>query len=113
DPARPGRLKVLGGAVARRKRVRIAYRNAAVLDREAKRTERWVQPYGLAFRGGAWRLVAHCELRGAPRTFVVDRIEQLDLNTAHPNTADFEIPAGFDVGKEAGQQPWQWAQGDD
>jgi proteasome accessory factor B len=111
DPARAGKLKVLSDAVARRKRVRIAYRNAAVFERDAQRTERWVRPYGLAFRGGAWRLVGHCELRDAPRTFVVDRIEQLEVNTAHPNSADFEIPTGFDAGAAAGQQPWQWAQG--
>lgn len=112
DPARAGKLKVLGDAVARRKRVRIVYRNAAVFDREAERTERWVQPHGLAFRGNAWRLVAFCELRTAPRTFVVDRIERLEVNSSHPNSADFEIPKDFDAGAVAGQLPWQWTQGD-
>ena len=112
DPARSGKLKVLGEAVARRKRVRMTYLGAAKLGHEAQRTERWVRPHGLAFRGGAWRLVAHCELRGGERTFVVDRIEGLEINSAHPNVADFEIPASFDAGAAAGQHPWQWAQGE-
>src|SRR5204862_353364 len=83
-----------------------------VLEPNADRTERWVRPYGLAFRGGTWRLVSWCELRNDVRTFVVDRIERLEENSAHPNSADFEVPQGFDVSAAAGQQPWQWSQGD-
>ncbi len=111
DPARSGKLKVLATAVASRKRVRLAYRSASRLASagELERTERWVRPHGLAFHGGAWRLVAYCELRQAERTFVVDRIEELEVNTAHPNTADFETPVGFDAGKAAGKRPWEWS----
>ena len=114
DPARAGKLKVLAGAVAQKKRVRIAYRSATRLgpDGEPERTERSVDPFGLAFRGGAWRLVAHDHFRRALRVFVVDRIESLQVNAEHPNVADFDIPAGFDAGKAAGQRPWEWSYGE-
>ncbi len=110
DPARAGKLKALGGAVLRRKRVHLVYQAAPSLDGRAKieRTERDVDPYGLAFRAGAWRLVGFCHLRRAQRIFVVDRIEQLNVNDQKPNSADFEVPEGFDAGLVAGKRPWEW-----
>ncbi len=109
DPERAGKLRVLGDAVARRKRVRITYRAAPSLDGGVPdRTDREVDPYGLAFRTGAWRVVGWCHLRKAQRVFVVDRIEDLNVNEQKPNTPDFEIPGGFDAGAEAGKRPWQW-----
>ena len=109
DPERSGKLRVLHDAVTRRKRVRLAYRAAPSLDGSVpERTERDVDPYGLAFRSGAWRLVGYCHLRKGQRTFVVDRIEALAGSEQKPNTPDFEIPQGFDAGAEAGRRPWQW-----
>ena len=109
DPERGGKLRVLGDAVARRKRVRISYRAAPSLDGSVPDiTDREVDPYGLAFRTGAWRVVGWCHLRKAQRVFVVDRIEDLGINQQKPNTPDFEIPGGFDAGAEAGKRPWQW-----
>lgn len=112
DPERGGKLRVLGDAVARRKRVHINYRAAPSLAGPKgslpDRTERDIDPYGLAFRTGAWRVVGWCHLRKAQRVFVVDRIEDLSVNEQKPNTPDFEIPAGFDAGAEAGRRPWQW-----
>jgi proteasome accessory factor B len=112
DPDRAGKLQALGTAVARRKRAHIVYQAPPGLDgKPGERTERDVDPFGLAFRGGAWRLVGYCHLRTAQRVFVVDRIESLQVNEQKPNTTDFEIPPGFDAGAEAGRKPWQWAQG--
>lgn len=111
DPQRAGKLRDLGEAVARRKRIHIAYQSPQGLDgRAGARTEREVDPWGLAFRGGAWRLVGFCHLRHAQRVFVVDRIESLSINPQKPQTADFETPADFDAGAEAGRssRPWQW-----
>jgi proteasome accessory factor B len=114
DPARAGKLRALGDAVARRKRVHLAYRAAPAVSPGAApapppaRTERDVDPYGLAFRGGAWRLVGYCHLRHAQRVFVVDRIESLQVSEAKPSQPDFEIPEGFDAGVAAGTRPWQW-----
>lgn len=109
DPSLPGKLHALGTAVARRKRVHIAYQSPASVDgKPGERTERDVDPFGLAFRGGSWRLVAHCHLRKALRVFVVARIEALEVNEQKPNTPDFEAPEGFDAGAVAGRRPWQW-----
>jgi proteasome accessory factor B len=114
DPARAGKLRVLGDAVARRKRVHATYRAAPALGLGAQpssageRTEREIDPYGLAFRGGSWRLVGYCHLRKDMRVFVVDRIEALRANESKPSQPDFEIPAGFDAGATAGARPWQW-----
>ncbi|HXN84248.1 MAG TPA: WYL domain-containing protein [Myxococcales bacterium] len=114
DPARAGKLRVLGDAVARRKRVHATYRAAPAMgpgpqaSSAGERTEREIDPYGLAFRGGSWRLVGYCHLRKDMRVFVVDRIESLRANESKPNQPDFEIPAGFDAGATAGARPWQW-----
>jgi proteasome accessory factor B len=112
DPQRAGKLRDLGEAVARRKRIRIAYQSPQGLEGKAgARTEREVDPWGLAFRGGAWRLVGFCHLRHDQRVFLVDRIETLSINPQKPQTADFEPPADFDAGAEAGRssRPWQWS----
>jgi proteasome accessory factor B len=109
DPARAGKLQALGPAVARRKTVHLVYEAPPGLDgKPGERTERDVDPYGLAFRGGSWRLVGYCHLRKAQRVFVVDRIERMQVNEQKPNTPDFETPQGFDAGAAAGKRPWQW-----
>ena len=112
DPRRAAKLRELGEAVARRKRVHIVYQAPQGLEGKAPaRSERDVDPWGLAFRGGAWRLVGYCHLRSAQRVFLVDRIESLALNQLKPQTADFEPPADFDAGAAAGRssRPWLWA----
>jgi predicted DNA-binding transcriptional regulator YafY len=110
DPARGGKLRVLGDAVARRKRVHLAYSAVPTLGAPAApaATERDVEPYGLAFRAGAWRLVGYCHLRRAVRVFLIDRIERLRVNEERPNQPDFELPEGFDAGAVAGERPWRW-----
>ena len=109
DPDRSGKLRVLGDAVTRRKKVHVVYSAPPALEgKGGERTERDVDPYGLAFRAGSWRLVGYCHLRKAQRVFVVDRIESLSVSEQKPNSFDFEIPEGFDAGIEAGRRPWQW-----
>ena len=109
DPDRAGKLQALGTAVARRKTVHLVYQAPPALDgKPGERTERDVDPFGLAFRGSSWRLVGHCHLRQAQRVFVVDRIESMQVNEQKPNTPDFEMPEGFDAGAAAGRRPWQW-----
>ena len=109
DPDRAGKLQALGTAVARRKAVHLVYQAPPALDgKPGERSERDVDPYGLAFRGSSWRLVAWCHLRKAERVFVVDRIERMQVNEQKPNTPDFETPEGFDAGSAAGRRPWQW-----
>src|SRR5438067_791965 len=102
DTERAPLLRAVGDAVARRKRVHLRY------DKFGAITERDVDPYGLAFRGGTWRIVGYCHLRKAQRVFLVDRIEQLEVNEQKPSQPDFQIPDGFDAGEAAGRRPWQW-----
>jgi len=102
DPERAPRLRALADAVARHKRVHLRY------DKFGAVTERDVDPYGLAFRGGTWRLVGYCHLRKAQRVFLIDRIDHLEVNEQKPAQPDFRIPDGFDAGEAAGRRPWQW-----
>src|SRR5438067_4652120 len=112
DAQRAAALRQLADAVARRKRVHIEYDAPPSLDgKPGERTGRDVDPWGLAFRGGAWRMVGYCHLRKAQRTFVVDRIARLEVNQQKPAMPDFDPPASFDAGAAAGQKPWQWAHG--
>src|SRR5438270_3326397 len=112
DAQRAAALRQLADAVARRKRVHIRYSAPPSLDgKPGETTERDVDPWGLAFRGGTWRMVGYCHLRTAQRTFVVDRIGALSVNPKLPASPDFDAPAGFDAGAAAGQKPWQWAHG--
>ncbi len=112
DPQRAPKLRLLGEAVARRKRVHIVYQKPPGLDgKPGERIEREVDPWGLAFRGSAWRLVGYDHHRRDQRVFLVDRIESLQVNAQKPHTADFETPRDFDAGAAAGRssKPWQWA----
>jgi proteasome accessory factor B len=112
DPLRAGKLRTLGDAVARRKRVHIHYESPPGLEgKPGKRSERDVDPWGLAFRGRAWRLVGWCHASRDQRVFLVDRIAALETNAQKPHTPDFEPPEGFDAADAAvrSSKPWQWA----
>ncbi|WP_266159971.1 helix-turn-helix transcriptional regulator [Dyella silvatica] len=54
-------------------------------------TQREFDPYGLAFRAGAWYTVGMCHLRKDLRSFRLDRIAEIKLLERH-----FERPQGFD-----------------
>src|SRR5438093_948784 len=77
----------LSAAARAQQRVKLHYRSA-----EAQDTEREVDVYGLAYRGGAWYAVGHCHLRRALRSFRLDRVQGFE---ALPKS--FGRPAGFDV----------------
>lgn len=70
DPS--GWVRRLEGAVLRRRRVRLVYRDAA-----GQETDRIVRPLALLSRGEVWELVAWCEMRQTFRVFRLDRIERL------------------------------------
>ena len=106
DPARVGAaFAALRDALARRKRVHLTYRG---LYRDEP-TERDVDPWGLFLRDGTWCLYGHCHLRGAPRTFHLDRIAALEVNPSKPRQADFALPADLDLQALARQRPWELA----
>jgi predicted DNA-binding transcriptional regulator YafY len=85
--ASSGMLAALTAAAQSRLRVRLVYRSAQATD-----SERDLDPYGVAYRGGCWYVVGHCHLRQGLRSFRVDRIRSL-RTLAVP----FQRPAAFDV----------------
>lgn len=86
---RPAFLAELAQAARLGQRVRVQY-TAAVARGAA--TDRAVDPYGIAFRGGHWYMVGHCHLRRGLRSFRLDRIRRLV-----PLAERFARPPGFDV----------------
>jgi len=95
------RFAQLEAATRNRKRVTLRYRSAS----KGIEQERDVDPYGLAYRQGAWLIVGYCHLRKDVRSFRLDRI--LDLATApKPKSPDFERPPEFDVRSYASRSPW-------
>ena len=81
-------LEDLRRATREQRQISTLYQSAA----NAKATKRRIDPYALVLRAGLWYLVGYCHLRAAPRTFRVDRIQQLTL-LSQP----FEMPKGFDI----------------
>lgn len=96
-------LETLWNAIGSRKSLKLTYRS----PRSSEQTERSVQAYGLALRGGVWTLVGHCQLRTALRTFHVHRIRSVTVNASKPKTPDYEIPADFRIEEAVGSQPWE------
>ncbi|MBI5230883.1 MAG: WYL domain-containing protein [Coriobacteriales bacterium] len=82
----------LNAAVTTRKRARFAYTTAA-----GATGERELEPYGLFVRDGRWYVTGRDTDRGAPRTFALERIRDLKVNTRAAKTPDFDRPADFDV----------------
>jgi proteasome accessory factor B len=90
-------------ALDRRKSIVIQYHAFST----GETTQRSVNPYGLIFRKGKWTLVAWDHLRKDIRTFVVTRIEELQVNQKKPGTPDYEIPDDFTLQAYQDQQPWE------
>ncbi len=87
EPMSP-HLTALREAIREQRTVHMVY--ASVAGPAA--TERDFDPYALVHRTGWWYAVGHCHLRGAMRTFRVDRVVRLE-----PTATTFELPDGFDI----------------
>lgn len=98
-----GKLETLWAATASRKWVELAYWS----PRSGTSRGRRVDPYGLALRRGFWSLVGYCHTRKGIRTFHVHRIQQMDVNSKQPRTADFEVPKDFSLDQYVASHPWQ------
>lgn len=79
-------LVILSQAARARQRVHLIYRT------DSGASERDVDPWGLAWRGGRWYAVGYCHLRSGLRSFRLDRIEHV-----HAVPVSFGRPEGFDV----------------
>ena len=97
------RLRDLSRALHKRKRV--GFRYHGIYRGEA--TERDVDPYGLFFQGGSWYLTGYDRSREGNRVFRVSRMEDPRVNATSPNTADYEIPADFDLADLMGREAWE------
>jgi proteasome accessory factor B len=102
-------LDALWEALQGRKFVTISYRSPhALTEVSAQPLPRKVNPLGLALRRGQWNLVAYCFLRQAVRTFLVHRIEDINVNPQQPKVPDFEVPQDFDVRQWVPQFAWEF-----
>lgn len=102
-------FEVLGDALRRRKTVAFSY--AGPGGQTARRN---VEPYGLFFVGSHWYLAAHDRARGARRNFRLNRISDASVNSARAGSADFEIPAEFDLRALArSRQAWELGEGEE
>jgi proteasome accessory factor B len=91
------RLAAAAEAVAGLRRVRFAYRNA-----RGETSERIVDAYGLAVRGGRWYLVGRDAGRGELRSF---RLSRLASDVADEGEGS-EPPEGFRAADSVEAGPW-------
>lgn len=96
-------LHTLSDALLRKKRVDFGYRGI----HRGEDTQRSVSGYSLLFQSGQWYLIGHDKLRGAVRVFRVSRMYDVVVNKSSPNTADYEVPASFNVSEYVGRQAWE------
>ena len=80
-------VTTLATAAQSRERVRLRY-----VDTTGQASDREIDPYGLARRGGRWYVVGHCHLRRDLRSFRIDRIESVELLDV-----PFKRPADFNA----------------
>lgn len=100
----PETLDELADALRGRKRVRFSYHS---MHRDEV-SERHVEPYGLAFISGHWYLVGRDLEADARRQFRVSRMRGLTVNSAKAQSADFAVPADFDLAAHArSRQAWE------
>ena len=86
-PTDNGALVALSSAALAQQRVHMQYHAP-----DGKDSQREFDPYGLAFRGGCWYVLGMCHLRGAMRSFRIDRIVKVEARAA-----SFQRPSGFDA----------------
>ena len=94
----------LGDALVRRKRVTFDYH---AMDRD-ETNARTVEPYGLFFLDSHWYLACRDTDRDALRNFRVSRVSRAIVNSRKANSADYVIPASFDLREHArSRQAWE------
>lgn len=97
-------LDLLNDALRRRKLLTFTYRS---MERGAEEA-RSVEPYGLVFLSGHWYLIGRDRDADARRQFRVSRISDTKVNARQAQSADFEIPADFELaGYARSRQAWE------
>lgn len=99
---------LLGRALLDRKTVWFDY-HAMSTDSTSRRE---VEPYGLAFLGSHWYLVARDRGRGELRHFRVSRMRDVKMNRSKEQSPDYEIPPDFRLEEHAHSRE-AWVLGDE
>ncbi len=81
-----------------------AYRQRAPVTFSFRGETRHVDPWGILFRRGHWYVIGHDHDRNAPRSFRVDRINDVVLGTP----GSFEVPQGLSPGSVLRDDPWNF-----
>lgn len=100
---------VLNEALLGRKRLTFTYHSMSG-DSTAART---VEPLGLFFLNSHWYLAARDAGAHVVKNFRVSRMQRVAVNRARPQSADFVVPAGFDLREHArSRQAWELGDAD-
>ena len=100
-------FELLNDALVRRKRVSFDYRNMGT-DQVTRRN---VELYGLFFLSSHWYLTGNDLDKHELRNFRVNRLSRVDVNTARSQSADYSIPADFNL-REHARSKKAWELGD-
>jgi proteasome accessory factor B len=107
--ANPDLLVTLDRALEHRKRVTFRYHTMGS-DSTGTRT---VEPFGLFFLNQHWYLAARAAGDEVVKNFRLSRMEAVEVNEKQPNSADYQIPPGYDLREHArSRQAWELGAGD-
>ena len=93
----PDVFTALNDALARRKSVTFDYHGMAT-NSTARRT---LEAYGLFFLSAHWYVTGRDTDKDELRNFRLNRMRNIELNPTRSQTADYEIPAGFNLREHA------------
>ena len=103
----PAAFELLDDALRRRKRVAFDYFSMSA----GTTSRRTVEPYGLFFLSQHWYLAAAAADDPTVKNYRLSRIADVEVSAARPNSADYEIPAGFRL-REHARSRHAWELGD-
>ena len=102
-------FELINDALERRKLVDFDYHTMST-DRNARRT---VEAYGLFFLSSHWYLAGRDVDKAELRNFRLSRMRNLNVNSSRAQSADYEIPPGFNLRQHAkAKQSWELGDGD-
>jgi predicted DNA-binding transcriptional regulator YafY len=102
-------FEILNEALTRKKRVTFDYHGMSS-NADSRRT---VEPFGLFFLSAHWYLAARSIDNNEMRNFRLNRMRNVSINTSRSQSADYEIPADFNLREHArAKKPWELGDGD-
>ncbi len=105
--ARENVFEILNDALTRKKLVSFDYHSMSS-NEDSRRT---AEPYGLFFLSSHWYLAAHLSDKDEMRNFRLNRMRDVSINPARSQSADYEIPATFNL-REHARSKKSWELGD-